>query len=149
MNTFIQCGDFYPVRKLLPSVEYFIQCGDFYSVCKLLSSVETFIQHEDFYLLQRLMPSMETFIQCVDLYPIWRLLSSADTFIQCSNVDYCKRILKMLLHICIFFPAYVSFIFKNIPVRLIKYRTLILKKYNIYSPVPVNFSRISYVCSNK
>ena len=43
VNTFTQCGKFYPVREGLFGVETFIQCGDFYPLWILLSSVETFV----------------------------------------------------------------------------------------------------------
>ena len=48
VETFIQYGDFYPVRRLLSSevilsgAETFIQWADFYLVWRLLSGVETF-----------------------------------------------------------------------------------------------------------
>ena len=80
---------FYLVQRLFYSAQTFIQCvtiiqcRDFYPVGRLLSSVQTFIQCVDFYLVQRLLSSVETFIQCVDFYPVQRLLSSVETFIQC------------------------------------------------------------------
>ena len=49
VETFIQCGDFFPVRRLISSAEIFIQYGDFYPVQRLypvrrpLSSAETHI----------------------------------------------------------------------------------------------------------
>ena len=54
LETFIQCGDFYPVKGLLSIVQTFIQSGDFYLVRGLSSIVQTFIQSGDLYLVQRL-----------------------------------------------------------------------------------------------
>ena len=48
MENFIQCGQFYPVRRLLSSVENFIQCRDFYPVRRILFSAENSIQWVDF-----------------------------------------------------------------------------------------------------
>ena len=47
LQTFIQCGDFYPAKSLL-SVEISAKFEYFYQVWKLLSNVETFMQCGDF-----------------------------------------------------------------------------------------------------
>ena len=54
-ETFIQGGDFYPLRRLLSSSGTFIQFGNFYPVWnfypvgRLLSSIETFFQFSGFF----------------------------------------------------------------------------------------------------
>ena len=63
METFIQRGDFFPVRS-------------FYLPWRLLSNMETFIQHGDFYPVWRLLSSMKTFNQYRHFYAIWRILST-------------------------------------------------------------------------
>ena len=93
-ETFILCGNIYPVRRLLSSVKTFIQWGDFYPVWGLLSSAEAFIQWGEFYPVRRLLSSAETFIQCGDFYPVWKLLSSAETFIRWGDFYPVLRLLS-------------------------------------------------------